>query len=105
MKYDYNKRKEFLKNVFEDTMEQIHNDQDLQNEVFDGIKTQEFYGHNDLIKINSPAFYKRTKTIVTKSTTMDAARKHYENSKWVAVLNFASATTPMAVSALKTSST
>ena len=94
MIYDYNKRREYLKSVFEDTMELIRTDKEFGEEMMESVKSQKFYGHNDPINVTPPVYYKQTKTFVTKSSTMDAARKYFDSNKHVAVLNFASATTP-----------
>ena len=94
MAYDYDKRKEYLKSVFEDTMELIRTDPEFGKELAENVKSQKFYGHDDPINADPPVYYKRTKVLVTKSSTMDAAGKYFADNKHVAVLNFASATTP-----------
>jgi uncharacterized protein (TIGR02452 family) len=93
-KYDYNKRKEHLKSVFDDTMHQIETDKELQEIVEKSKDTQLVIKHDEKINVPKISDYRKTKFLVTKSKTMEAAAKYADEEKLVAVLNFASATTP-----------
>ena len=88
-------RKEQLKTVFEDTMDQIRNNSDLLNATQLSVERTRFYAPD-----NYPMFEKSKPAMggikVTRNTTFSAARdlhKTYPYKK-IAVLNFASATNP-----------
>lgn len=75
-------------NIFNDTLEKIEKSKTLTEAVNKSNENQHYISF--FLKYNPNRFTESAKIIVSKSSTLDAARK-YDN---VAVLNFASATNP-----------
>ena len=88
-------RKEELKAVFNDTMLQIQVNNKLTQATRSGVVNTKYYAPDDYPVINHDE-RSQTKIAVTRSTTFDAARKLHKTypDKRIAVLNFASATSP-----------
>ena len=91
---DYLQKKQYLIDVFEDTMNIMEEDKTYQNALKNSIETQMFIAHNDVIEIPDPFYIKDCKVLVSKKRTMEAAKKYAEEGYVTCVLNFASATTP-----------
>ena len=88
-------RKDELKSVFEDTINQIQNHTFLHDATNESIKGTHYYATNDYPLIVKKEAAK-SEIFVTRHTTFNAARelhKAYPDKK-IAVLNFASATNP-----------
>ena len=78
--------------MFEDTLTRIKNDPALQTAVKNSIERQVFIPEGEKINALPPRYSEKAQVIVTKNRSFEAAA-HYRGQK-VAVLNFASATTP-----------
>ena len=78
--------------VFEDTLYRINQDDSLKENTFISIKGQKLIKENDVVSYNAKKYNTPCKIYVTTNRTMEAAADYYGNK--IAVLNFASATTP-----------
>lgn len=78
--------------VFEDTLYRINQDDSLKENTFISIKGQKLIKENDVVSYNAKKYNAPCKIYVTTNRTMEAAADYYGNK--IAVLNFASATTP-----------
>ena len=78
--------------VFEDTLYRINQDDSLKENTFISIKGQKLIKENDVVSYNAKKYDAPCKIYVTTNRTMEAAADYYGNK--IAVLNFASATTP-----------
>ena len=77
--------------IFESNQEMLANDDRAQRCIDTSIKRQEFIGKDTLIPWKE-RFTEPAKVIVSRRSTLDAARRYREGK--TAVLNFASATNP-----------
>ena len=88
-------RKDELKSVFEDTINQIQNNTVLYDATKKSIEGTLHYAADNypMIEQREPS---KSEIIVTKHTTFNAARELHKTypDKKIAVLNFASATNP-----------
>lgn len=78
--------------VFEDTLYRINQDDSLKENTSISIKGQKLIEENDVVSYNAKKYNAPCKIYVTTNRTMEAAADYYGNK--IAVLNFASATTP-----------
>ena len=78
--------------VFEDTLYRINQDDSLKENTFISIKGQKLIKENDVVSYNAKKYNAPCKIYVTTNRTMEAAADYYGSK--IAVLNFASATTP-----------
>ena len=78
--------------VFEDTLYRINQDDSLKENTFISIKGQKLIKENDVVSYNAKKYNTPCKIYVTTNRTMEAAADYYGSK--IAVLNFASATTP-----------
>lgn len=78
--------------IFEDTLYRINQDDSLKENTFISIKGQKLIKENDVVSYNAKKYNAPCKIYVTTNRTMEAAADYYGNK--IAVLNFASATTP-----------
>ena len=88
----YIERKKQLVSVFEDTLAHIKNEPKLQMAVKNSIENQVFISEKDQINAGVPRYTEKAQVIVSKNRSFEAAA-NYRGQK-VAVLNFASATSP-----------
>lgn len=88
----YFERKKHLVQVFKDTMSHIESEPMLQNAVKNSIENQRFIPETEIIDALPPRYSKKAQIVVSKNRSFEAAA-NYRGQK-VAVLNFASATTP-----------
>lgn len=87
--FDFRK---YNREVFEDTIHIIKSSNEYTQSTNESISKQRLYLENERLPHPKDKYQSECKVIVTKNKTMDAAR-NYKDKK-VAVLNFASATTP-----------
>ena len=80
--------------VFKDTMSRIESDSRLQQAVSSSIASQVFYPEGQPIALPTPPYAEPAQVIVTKNRSFEAARPYAEQGLKVAVLNFASSTSP-----------
>ena len=80
--------------VFKDTMSRIESDSRLQQAVLSSIASQVFYPEGLPIALPTPPYTEPAQVIVTKNRSFEAARPYAEQGLKVAVLNFASSTSP-----------
>ena len=80
--------------VFKDTMSRIESDSRLQHAVSSSIASQVFYPEGQPIALPTPPYTESAQVIVTKNRSFEAARPYAEQGLKVAVLNFASSTSP-----------
>lgn len=78
--------------VFEDTLLRINHSDDLKERTFKSIKGQKFIPDGEEVVYNGKKYEAPCKIYVTTNRTMEAAYDYV--GRKVAVLNFASATTP-----------
>lgn len=78
--------------VFEDTLYRINQNDYLKENTFLSIKEQKLIKENDVVSYNAKKYNAPCKIYVTTNRTMEAAAEYYGSK--IAVLNFASATTP-----------
>ena len=90
----FQQRKQYLMSVHDDTMYRINNDPEFQQAVADSIENQVFIPHNKEITLPKETNGEDLELRVSGLRTMEAAAQYARNGKYVAVLNFASATTP-----------
>lgn len=88
----YTDRKKKMIAVFEDTLSIIENNAELQEAVKNSILNQVFISNNDCIDCCPPHYDEEAHVIVNRRRSFEAAAKYREQK--VAVLNFASATSP-----------
>ena len=88
----YTDHKKKMVAVFENTISIIENNAELQKAVKNSILYQEFISNNDCINCSPPSYVEEARVIVSRFRSFEAAAK-YSKQK-VAVLNFASATSP-----------
>ena len=86
--------RDFNVKVFQDTESIIDSENSLLDAVKNSIENQEFIPDGKEIKVEVPAEGRPCFITVTKNKSMDAARAYADGTKKIAVLNFASATTP-----------
>ena len=81
--------------IFNDSMELIRENSKLQNALTESLIKQKLYLENEEIKVCDLEKKKlKTKVIVSKKRSFDAASAYAREGKKVCVLNFASATNP-----------
>jgi uncharacterized protein (TIGR02452 family) len=88
----YIDRKRQLVAVFNDTLQQISSRQELQTAVNQSITSQQYISDADRIDIPAPSYAEKAQVVVSRLRSFEAAAR-YPGQK-VAVLNFASATSP-----------
>lgn len=88
----YFDRKRQLVAVFNDTLQRIGNSQDLQAAVNQSIASQQYIGDADQINLPAPPYTEKAQVVVSRLRSFEAAAR-YPGQK-VAVLNFASSTSP-----------
>lgn len=88
----YTDRKKNKVEVFEDTLSIIEHTVKLQDAVKNSILNQVFISNNDCVNCCPPHHIEEAQVIVSQSRSFEAAAKYREQK--VAVLNFASATSP-----------
>ena len=88
----YFDRKKQLVSVFNDTMQRIGSSQDLQAAVSQSIASQQYIGDADNIELPAPPYTEKVQVVVSRLRSFEAAAR-YPGQK-VAVLNFASSTSP-----------
>lgn len=80
--------------VYLDTKRIINEDKSVQDSIKESIAKQEFIPDGKNIEVNIPTDKRPCFITVTKNKTMDAASGYADGKRRIAVLNFASATTP-----------
>ena len=80
--------------VYLDTKRIINEDKSVQDSIKESIANQEFIPDGKNIEVNIPTDKRPCFITVTKNKTMDAASGYADGKRRIAVLNFASATTP-----------
>ena len=80
--------------VFQDLKKIINEDKSVQSAIASSIENQVFIAETDDVKINIPTESRPCSISVTKNKSMEAASNYADGKKRIAVLNFASATTP-----------
>ncbi len=88
----YFDRKRQLVAVFNDTLQRIGSSQDLQAAVNQSIASQQYIGDADKIDLPTPSYTEKARVVVSHLRSFEAAAR-YPGQK-VAVLNFASSTSP-----------
>ena len=88
----YFDRKKQLVAVFNDTLQRIGSSMELQTAVNQSIASQQYIGDADKIDLPAPPYTKKAQVVVSRLRSFEAAAK-YPGQK-VAVLNFASSTSP-----------
>ena len=88
----YLDRKKQLVSVFNDTMQRIGSSQELQAAVSQSIASQQYIDDADKIDLPAPPYTENARVVVSRLRSFEAAAK-YPGQK-VAVLNFASSTSP-----------
>lgn len=88
----YFDRKKQLVAVFNDTLQRIGISQELQAAVSQSIASQQYIGDADKIDLPAPPYTENARVVVSRLRSFEAAAK-YPGQK-VAVLNFASSTSP-----------
>ncbi len=88
----YLDRKKQLVSVFNDTMQRIGSSQELQAAVSQSIASQQYIGDADKTDLPAPPYTENARVMVSRLRSFEAAAK-YPGQK-VAVLNFASSTSP-----------
>lgn len=88
----YFDRKRQLVSVFNDTLQQISSRQELQTAVNQSIASQQYIGDADKIDLPAPSYTEKAQVVVSRLRSFEAAAR-YPGQK-VAVLNFASSTSP-----------
>ena len=88
----YLDRKRQLVSVFNDTLQRIGSSQDLQAAVSQSIASQQYIGDADKIDLPAPPYTENARVVVSRLRSFEAAAR-YPGQK-VAVLNFASSTSP-----------
>ena len=78
--------------VFNDTLQRIGSSQELQAAVSQSIASQQYIGDADKIDLPAPPYTENARVVVSRLRSFEAAAK-YPGHK-VAVLNFASSTSP-----------
>lgn len=91
----YDEGRKLRADIFVDTENRIKTDKTLSESVSNSIKNQKVILENDMVDTsNATKKELPCKVYVTKNRTMEAAREYVDGKHKVAVLNFASATTP-----------
>lgn len=80
--------------VFQDLKRIINEDKSVQSAIASSIENQVFIAETDDVKVNIPTEGRPCFISVTRNKSMDAASNYADGKKRIAVLNFASATTP-----------
>ena len=88
----YLDRKRQLVAVFNDTLQQIGSRQELQTAVNQSIASQQYIGDADKIDLPAPSYAEKAQVVVSRLRSFETAAR-YPGQK-VAVLNFASSTSP-----------
>ena len=88
----YFDRKRQLVAVFNDTMQRIGISQELQAAVNQSIASQQYISDADQINLPAPSYTEKAQVVVSRLRSFEAAAR-YPGQK-VAVLNFASSTSP-----------
>ncbi|MBQ4442617.1 MAG: TIGR02452 family protein [Bacteroidales bacterium] len=88
----YLDRKKQLVAVFNNTLQRIGSSQDLQAAVSQSIASQQYIGDADNIDLPAPPYTEKARVVVSRLRSFEAAAR-YPGQK-VAVLNFASSTSP-----------
>lgn len=88
----YFDRKRELVAVFNDTLQRISSRQELQTAVNQSIASQQYIGDADKIDLPAPSYTEKAQVVVSRLRSFEAAAR-YPGQK-VAVLNFASSTSP-----------
>lgn len=81
-------------NVYLDTKRIISEDVSVQESIKNSIKNQEFIPEGKVVEFSVSEDKRPCFISVTRNKTMDAASNYADGKKRIAVLNFASATTP-----------
>ena len=88
----YFDRKKQLVSVFNDTLRRIGNSRELQAAVNQSIASQQYISDADQINLPAPSYTEKAQVVVSRLRSFEAAAR-YPGQK-VAVLNFASSTSP-----------
>ena len=88
----YLDRKKHLVSVFNDTMQRIGNSRELQDAVSQSIASQQYIGDADKIDLPAPPYTEKARVVVSRLRSFEAAARC--PGQKVAVLNFASSTSP-----------
>lgn len=88
----YFDRKKQLVSVFNDTMQRIGNSRELQDAVSQSIASQQYIGDADKIDLPAPPYTEKARVVVSRLRSFEAAARC--PGQKVAVLNFASSTSP-----------
>lgn len=88
----YLDRKKHLVSVFNDTMQRIGNSRELQDAVSQSIASQQYIDDADKIDLPTPPYTEKTRVVVSRLRSFEAAARC--PGQKVAVLNFASSTSP-----------
>lgn len=91
-KPSYLDRKKQLVAVFNDTLQQISNRQELKTIINQSIASQQYIGDADNIDLPAPPYTEKAQVVVSRLRSFEAAAR-YPGQK-VAALNFASSTSP-----------
>lgn len=91
-KPSYLDRKKQLVAVFNDTLQQINSRQELKTIVNQSIASQQYIGTADNIDLPSPPYTEKAQVMVSRLRSFEAAARYHGQK--VAVLNFASSTSP-----------
>lgn len=91
-KLSYFDRKKQLVAVFNDTLQRINDSKDLKSAVNQSIISQQYIGETDTIDLPAPSYTEKAQVVVSRRRSFEAAAR-YPGQK-VAVLNFASSTSP-----------
>lgn len=78
--------------MFNDTLQRISSRQELQTAVNQSIASQQYIGDADKIDLPAPSYTEKAQVVVSRLRSFEAAAR-YPGQK-VAVLNFASSTSP-----------
>ena len=78
--------------VFNDTLQQINSRQELKTIVNQSIASQQYIGTADNIDLPSPPYTEKAQVMVSRLRSFEAAARYHGQK--VAVLNFASSTSP-----------
>lgn len=90
----YFQQRNYLINVFKDSMARIEQSAELNDATQNSIRTQQFIPASADIVSNTPQKDTVAQVIVSRNRSFEAARPYAEQGLKVAVLNFASSTNP-----------
>lgn len=86
--------RDYLIDVFEDTCERIKQSEQLSSAVKASCAIQQFIPEDQTVELPNPRFDQPAKVHITRNRSFEAAIGYARGTDKVAVLNFASATTP-----------